>query len=145
MTDSVEEAIESYNRWLKGFNTRDRVAMVDEFHFPHLRLSGTNQMQVWNTPEDINSAFDEQTRKLKEEGWVRTDSEFIKAIQSGPDKVHLTMIQSRIHRDGGEYNQFQTLWVFIRNGGRWGVKFRSSFLVNATENTNFSALNDTST
>ncbi len=145
MTDAVEEAIESYNRWLKGFNTRDRVAMVDELHFPHLRLSGTNQMQVWNTPEDINAAFDEQTRKLKEEGWVRTDSDFIEAIQSGPDKVHLTMIQSRIHRDGGKYNQFQTLWVFIRNGGRWGVKFRSSFLVNATENTNFSALNDTST
>ena len=71
--------------------------------------------------------------------------DLIKAIQSGPDKVHLTMVQSRIHRDGGEYNQFQTLWVFIRNGGRWGVKFRSSFLVNATENTNFSALNDTST
>ena len=47
------------------------------------------------------------------------------------------MIQSRIHSDGSEYNRFQTLWVFIREDDRWGVKFRSSFLVNATENTNF--------
>ena len=137
VSDPVIEAMESYNRWLKGFNTRDRTAMVGELHFPHLRLSGTNQIQVWNTAEDINAAFDEQTCRLKKEGWIRTDSDLIEAIQSGPDKVHLTMVQSRIHRDGGEYNRFQTLWLFIRDGGRWGVKFRSSFLVNATENTNF--------
>ena len=90
--------------------------------------------------EVINSNFDEQTQKLKEEGWVRTDSNFIEAIQEGPNKVHLTMIQSRIHSDGSEYNRFQTLWIFIYKNDRWGVKFRSSFLVNATENTNFGTL-----
>ena len=102
----VEQAKESYDRWLQGFNSRDRDAMVAELHFPHLRLSGSNQIQVWNTPADINANFDEQTQKLKEEGWVRTESNFIEAIQKGPDKVHLTMIQSRIHSDGTEYNQF---------------------------------------
>ncbi len=140
MTKEVEEAKESYKRWLQGFNSRDRDAMVSELHFPHLRLSGSNQIQVWDTVADINSNFDEQTQKLKEEGWVRTDSNFIEAIQEGPNKVHLTMIQSRIHSDGSEYNRFQTLWIFIYKNDRWGVKFRSSFLVNATENTNFGTL-----
>ena len=140
MTKEVEEAKESYKRWLQGFNSRDRDAMVAELHFPHLRLSGSNLIQVWDTAANINANFDEQTQKLKEEGWVRTDSNLINAIQKGSDKVHLTMIQSRIHSDGSEYNRFQTLWIFIRENERWGVKFRSSFLVNATENTNFGTL-----
>ena len=140
MTKEVEEAKESYKRWLQGFNSRDRDAMVAELHFPHLRLSGSNQIQVWDTAANINANFDEQTQKLKEEGWGRTDSNMINAIQKGSDKVHLTMIQSRIHSDGSEYNRFQTLWIFIRENERWGVKFRSSFLVNATENTNFGTL-----
>ena len=140
MTKEVEEAKESYKRWLQGFNSRDRDAMVAELHFPHLRLSGSNQIQFWDTAANINANFDEQTQKLKEEGWVRTDSNLINAIQKGSDKVHLTMIQSRIHSDGSEYNRFQTLWIFIRENERWGVKFRSSFLVNATENTNFGTL-----
>ena len=140
MTKEVEEAKESYKRWLQGFNSRDRDAMVAELHFPHLRLSGSNEIQVWDTAANINANFDEQTQKLKEEGWARTDSNLINAIQKGSDKVHLTMIQSRIHSDGSEYNRFQTLWIFIRENERWGVKFRSSFLVNATENTNFGTL-----
>ena len=140
MTKELKEAKESYKRWLQGFNARDRDAMVAELHFPHLRLSGSNQIQVWDTAANINANFDEQTQKLKEEGWVRTDSNFIEEIQKGPDKVHLTMIQSRVHSDGREYNRFETLWIFIRENDRWGVKFRSSFLVNATENTNFDTL-----
>ena len=140
MTKEVEDAKESYKRGLQGFNSRDRDAMVAELHFPHLRLSGSNQIQVWDTAANINANFDEQTQKLKEEGWVRTDSNLINAIQKGSDKVHLTMIQSRIHSDGSEYNRFLSLWIFIRENERWGVKFRSSFLVNATENTNFGTL-----
>ncbi len=140
MTDPIKEAKESYKLWLIGFNSRDREAMVAQMHFPHLRLSGTNQIQVWNTAEEFTSNFNGQTQKLKEEGWVRTESNFVQAIQSNPEKVHLTMVQSRIHIDESEYNTFQTLWLFIRENGRWGVKFRSSFLVNATENSNFSTL-----
>ena len=90
MPQEVEQAKESYDRWLQGFNARDRDGMIAELHFPHLRLSGSNQIQVWNTSADINANFDEQTQKLKEEGWVRTDSNFIEAIQKGPDKVHLS-------------------------------------------------------
>ena len=140
MTDPIKEAKESYKLWLIGFNSRDREAMVAQMHFPHLRLSGTNQIQVWNTAEEFASNFNGQTQKLKEEGWVRTESNFVQAIQSNPEKVHLTMVQSRIRIDESEYNTFQTLWLFIRENGRWGVKFRSSFLVNATENSNFSTL-----
>ena len=140
MTDPIKEAKESYKLWLIGFNSRDREAMVAQMHFPHLRLSGTNQIQVWNTAEEFTANFNGQTQKLKEEGWVRTESNFVQDIQSNPEKVHLTMVQSRIHIDESEYNTFQTLWLFIRENGRWGVKFRSSFLVNATENSNFSTL-----
>ena len=58
MTKEVEEAKESYKRWLQGFNSRDRDAMVAELHFPHLRLSGSNQIQVWDTAANITANFD---------------------------------------------------------------------------------------
>ena len=63
MTKEVEKAKESYKRWLQGFNSRDRDAMVAEIHFPHLRLSGSNQIQVRHTALDINAKFDEQTQE----------------------------------------------------------------------------------
>lgn len=140
MSEAIDQAKDSYKRWLRGFNARDQDAMVAELHFPHLRLSGRNEVQVWKTADEINIDFEGHTQSLQEEGWVSTESSFIDAIQSGPDKVHLTMIQSRMHSTGKEYNRFHTLWIFIRENGRWGVKFRSSFLVNAAEHLNFDTL-----
>ena len=70
---------------------------------------------------------------LQAEGWHTTITKSITAAQAGPEKVHLVIRQSRQHVDGTEYNGFDTLWIFTKIDGRWGVQFRSSFLANATQ------------
>jgi hypothetical protein len=133
MEDSVKEAIASFRRWCRGFNTRDTEKQLAEMHFPHLRLA-QNRFQWWATPDDFRVAQDEVTRRLNEEGWHHTTSLSINPIQVGVDKVHLAIRQSRQHEDGTEYNGFDTLWIFTKLNGCWGVQFRSSFLTDTRAN-----------
>ncbi len=129
MKESAEEAIASFRRWCIGFNVRNTEAQLAEMHFPHLRLA-QNRFQWWATPDDFRVAQEENTRRLEEEGWHHTASLSIIPVQIGEDKVHLAIRQSRQRKDGTEYNGFDTLWIFTKRKGRWGVQFRSSFLKN---------------
>jgi len=129
MTDSAEEAVAAFRRWSAAFNARDTEAQLDEMHFPHLRLAG-NRFQWWETSDEFSAVQEEVTRRLEEEKWHRTATLSIDPVQAGDDKVHLAIRQSRRHEDGTEYNGFDTLWIFTKLNGRWGVQFRSSFLAN---------------
>ncbi len=129
MTDAVEQAKASYDRYRIAFNTRDVEEMAAEMHFPHRRLPGGNEFEVWETADDYRASRGERmTASLGGEGWDHTATTSIEAVQSGVDKVHLALNQSRRRADGTEYKAFPTLWVFSRIDGRWGVQFRSSFL-----------------
>ena len=132
MADPAKEAIHSFERWTLGFNTRDIDKMVAEMHFPHMRLSGS-QFQTWPTEEDFRAPQDAMTESLRAEGWHTTETKSNDPVQVGDEKVHLAIRQSRQRADGTEYNGFDTLWIFTKVDGRWGVQFRSSFLVNAVQ------------
>jgi hypothetical protein len=131
-TADTAEAIAPFERWAKGFNDRDADAMVAEMHFPHMRLAGT-EFQMWKASEDFHAAQGSMAEMLHEEGWQITVTKSITAVQAGPEKVHLVLRQSRQHADGTEYNGFDTLWIFTKIDGNWGVQFRSSFLANAVQ------------
>ncbi len=132
MTSPDEEAVEAFTRWAEGFNARDSDRMVAEMHFPHMRLSGS-EFQTWQTEQDFRGPQDAMTEQLRAEGWHTTVTKSITPVQTGPDKVHLVIRQSRQHEDGTEYNGFDTLWIFTKIDGKWGVQFRSSFLANAVQ------------
>jgi len=133
VTDPASEAMASFRRWNDAFNARDTEAQVAEMHFPHRRLATDNQFQVWETAGDFRAPQDGMTERLAAEGWDHTTSLSVEAVQAGPDKVHLAIRQSRQRADGSEYNGFDTLWLFTKIDGRWGVQFRSSFLANAVQ------------
>ncbi len=132
LSNHAEEAIKTFTRWAQAFNDRDADAMIAEMHFPRMRLAGT-EFQTWVTSDDFRDPQDDMTVALKAEGWHTTITKSITAAQAGPEKVHLVIRQSRQHVDGTEYNGFDTLWIFTKIDGRWGVQFRSSFLANATQ------------
>ena len=129
MEDPATEAIASFRRWSIGFNTRDTEVQLAEMHFPHLRLA-EDRFQWWATPKEFSAVQEENTRRLRQEGWDHTATLSIQPIQMGVNKVHLAIRQSRQHADGTEYNGFDTLWIFTKRNDRWGVQFRSSFLTN---------------
>jgi len=55
MADAIEQAKASFGRWNTAFNARDMEGMVAEMHFPHRRLSGDNEFQVWRTEADFRA------------------------------------------------------------------------------------------
>ena len=110
MNNSVEEATESYYRWLHAFNSRDIDGMLEEMHFPHIRISGQNEIQVWNSRDDQIVRHDGMTERLRSEDWIQTVTSDLRAVQEGPDKVHLAMTQHRRNREGRNYNIFDTLY-----------------------------------
>ena len=124
---SGAEAKAAFQRWLDGFNARDSDAMIAEMHFHHLRLART-KFDSWDTSEDWLSGHDALTEKLLAEDWDHTDLISMDAVQVSDEKVHLVLRQSRRKKDGTEYSGFDTLWIFTKEGGRWGAKLRSSFL-----------------
>ena len=128
MTDSSQEAIAAFHKWNDAWNERDIETQISQMHFPHRRLAGNNEFQSFETSNDFRVAQEGVGARLNAEGWHHTSTLSIDAVQVGPLKVHLAIRQSRQHADGTEYNGFDTLWIFTKIDGRWGVQFRSSFL-----------------
>ena len=133
MNNSEKEAIETALLWNEeGFNKRDRKISVDLMHFPHVRL-WNNQFSIFNSEEEFLKGFDLQTQKLDQEGWTHTVTKDIQAVQSDESKVHLLLLQSRRNKDDIEIENFQTLWIMTKIDGKWGIKFRSSFVAGSSQ------------
>ncbi len=128
MQDSAREAIAAFHEWNNAWNAGDIENQVSHMHFPHIRLSGNNEFQIYASPNEFRRERANGAARLIAEGWHHTATLSINAIQAGPEKVHLVIRQSRQHGDGTKYKGFDTLWIFTRIDGRWGAQFRSSFL-----------------
>ena len=128
MTDSAQEAIAAFHRWNDAWNATDIETQISQMHFPHLRLAGNNDFQSFESSNAFRVAQEGVAARLSAEGWHHTSTLSIEPVQVGPAKVHLAIRQSRQYADGTEYTGFDTLWIFTKVDGRWGVQFRSSFL-----------------
>ena len=133
MSDSIEQAKASFERWVAAFNARDTEGMIANMHFPHQRLSGENKFQVWETADDFRADDVLRTAARNAQGWGYNVANSIEAVQSGADKVHLAINYSRRRADGTVYYTFSSLWIFTRIDELWGVQFRSSFLSGPVE------------
>ena len=130
MSDPASDLTKSFKRYLHAFNQRDVEGLLAEMHFPHMRLVD-DVFQRWETSDGMAEMEEFVTKSLKSEGWHTSEAKSIKAVQVGPEKEHLANRMSRLKEDGTEYNTFDTPWIFTKVDGRWGVRFRSSFLKNA--------------
>lgn len=134
MTNSGQDAIKAFHKFNDAWNDGDVETQISLMHFPHLRLSGNNDFQSFEAANDFRATQIGVPAILKAEGWHHTSTLSIDAVQAGPEKVHLSIRQSRQHKDGTEYNGFDTLWIFTKVDGQWGVQFRSSFLAQTLAN-----------
>lgn len=89
---------------------------------------GANKFQV--SDQDFRDTTGENvTEYLNAQLWGHTaTTSSIGSAQSGEDKVHLAINQSRRRADGSKYDVFSTRWTFTKFNERWGVQFPSSVL-----------------
>ena len=129
MSNSGAEAngLAAAKKWQAAFNACDYERQADMTNFPHLRLANGRFAYIENREQFIENARTGEPKRIAE-GWHHSVGRNMHAVQIGPDKVHVVLINDRCREDGSVYISFDTLWIVTLQDGHWGIKFRSSYL-----------------
>lgn len=126
----VAAALETAEAFVTAFSARDYETLAATLNYPHVRLA-EGRFATIDSPEAFVERCKKVDSRLVAENFGYSRLRELEAIQAGPDKVHLRIINDRHHPDGTVYMTFDTLWIATNQDGNWGIQFRSSYLVNA--------------
>ena len=113
-------AVAVINRYLEAFNARDEQAMVETFHFPHVRVGGGG-VRVSKSGAEYMEAFDFDAF-AERLGWERSEWDTVEAIQVGARDVNLAISGTRYRADGSRIHSFDGLYLITEVDGRWGIR-----------------------
>jgi hypothetical protein len=123
--NAEEAARKAMDQFMTTFNSRDVNAWAGSLNFPHVRLaSGT--VRVYNTEADFVRESKNYPAGLGP-AWDHSAWQEMKAVQSGPDKVHFTVVFVRYDAAGKVTGVFPSLYIVTLQKGHWGVQARSSY------------------
>ena len=117
----------SLDAFMKTFNSRDGKAWAATLNFPHSRIAGNNELQVWATPEEYAKSND-VAELAKAKNWDHTDWTMRKLVQQGEDKLHFVTQFTRFDKEGKQIGTYDSLYIVTKKDGHWGTQFRSSFV-----------------
>jgi hypothetical protein len=122
-----QEIMAVLDAFMTAFNARDAAAEERTYHFPHYRLA-SGQMRVLDAPGAKTQATMKDTyRRFVESGWDHSSWTRRRIIHIAADKAHVDTQFTRYRKDGTVIAAFDSLYVVIKEKGRWGIKLRSSF------------------
>jgi hypothetical protein len=118
--DEVNALLDEY---MTAWNRKDLEAWERTFHFPHYRLAD-GRMRVLDRPgmQDAAKVWAAAGSDWHHSGWDRR-----RIVHASSDKVHVDTTFTRYRADGSKIGSFESLYILTKEGGRWGVKLRSSF------------------
>ncbi len=118
------QARKAMDDFMTAFNARDPHAWAATLNYPHVRFA-SNHVKVYPTANEFAKEMNDYPKRLAP--WHHSRWELMKAIQSGPDKVHFAVIFVRYDANGKEIGKFPSLYIVTLQNGHWGVQGRSSF------------------
>jgi hypothetical protein len=127
-TAAVEQAaLAVLDTFMVSFNAQDAEAHAATLHYPHYRLA-RGVMSFWETEAAAVEQMTTVMRELPATGWHHSEWVERRIITASPTKVHIATRFKRVRADGSEIGTFDSLYIVIKQDGRWGIKLRSSFL-----------------
>ena len=121
------EVMSVLDAFFDAFNRQDARAEERSYHFPHYRLA-SGRMSVFDAPGAETEAWMNTTYKtLRESGWDRTAWTRRRIVHISDSKAHVDTEFTRYRKDGSVIGSFESLYIVTKEGGRWGIKMRSSF------------------
>ena len=121
------EVMSVLDAFFDAFNRQDARAEERSYHFPHYRLA-SGRMSVFDAPGAETEAWMNTTYKtLRESGWDRTAWTRRRVVHISDSKAHVDTEFTRYRKDGSVIGSFESLYIVTKEGGRWGIKMRSSF------------------
>ena len=113
--------------FMTTFSNSDPAGHAATYHTPRFRLARSS-MSNWATEEDVVSAHVRVFDRLSDTDWHHSEWVERDIISITDTKAHVATTVRRYREDGSEIVTFESLYILIKQDGRWGIKFRSSFL-----------------
>lgn len=113
--------------FMTTFSNSDSAGHAATYHTPHFRLA-RGSMSNWATEEDVVFAHVRIFDRLSNTDWHHSEWVERDIINITDTKAHVATSVRRYREDGSEIVTFESLYILVKQGGRWGIKFRSSFL-----------------
>ncbi|GAP36733.1 hypothetical protein [Piscinibacter sakaiensis] len=112
------------DRFMAALNAHDAAGMDATMHFPHVRLAdgplrvyecaGSNPMDLFERLRDAD-------------GWSHSRWGERRLVQFDANKAHVALDYTRYRGDGSVIGVYASLYTLTCEGGRWGIRMRSSF------------------
>ena len=116
--------IDVLDRFMAALNAHDAAAMDATMHFPHVRLAdGT--MRVYERAG--SNPMDLFLRLREADGWSHSHWRERTLVQFDATKAHVALSYTRYRSDGSAIGVYESLYTLTCEGGRWGIRMRSSF------------------
>ena len=122
----VNAAINAYEKFIAALNSGDSRTMFDVMHVPHIRISG-NGVVIYETKDELEREYLNGFASRAGETWHHTETDWVQALHSSNDKVHLYLQWTRYDKSGNPLATHCALWIMTRLNGQWGAQCRSSF------------------
>ena len=119
---AIKAALDVMEAHIVALNARDEAKIAATLHFPHIRLSNTDQ-KTWETPDSYFADF----RIRAGDSWNRSKFHDIQVVRASDNKVHLDAQIIRYDFNDEVITKFRSLWIITCENGHWAAKFRSSF------------------
>lgn len=120
---SPDAAMQLLDEYMAAWNAMDTRRWERTFHFPHYRLA-SGRMNVLEKP-GMQPA--DLWKHMMAGGWHRSQWDRRRIIHAAAEKIHVDTRFSRYRADGSLIGAYDSLYILTLEGGRWGVKMRSSF------------------
>jgi hypothetical protein len=124
-TKAEEGARAAMDRFMTTFNSRDVKQWASSLNFPHVRMA-SNNVRVYQTEDEFLKESANYVKGLGP-GWDHSAWREMQVVQSGPDKVHFTVVFLRYDAVGKVIGTFPSLYIVTLKEGHWGVQARSSY------------------
>jgi hypothetical protein len=123
---SANQAINAYEKFITALNSGDSQAMFEVMHVPHIRISG-NGVVIYETKGQLKREYLNGFESRAGQTWHHTETNWVQALHSSNDKVHLYLQWTRYDKGGNSLATHCALWIMTKLDGKWGAQCRSSF------------------
>ena len=115
------------DEFIAALSRGDAKAEEATYQFPHYRLAN-GVMSVWDRPgAEVEAWMNGTYKTLRESGFDHSSWTRRKAIHVSESKVHVDTEFTRYRNDGSVLAKVDAIYIVTKEGGRWGIKMRSSF------------------
>ena len=115
--EAIDSAMQTLDRWMSAFNSRNMDAWAATNHYPHVRFA-SGSVAVHENAEQF--AARDVFKYLTDTRWDHSHWIQREVNLASPNKVHVSTIFQRFDSDNNSIGQYESLYIVTKENGQWG-------------------------